>query len=400
MQYRNNPKNGDRLSLLGLGCMRFPNKGLKVDEQAGIAIIQQALASGVNYFDTAYVYHNGFSEGILGKALADGARDRVKIATKMPHYLVRSYHDLERIFKTQLQRLQTDHIDYYLMHMLSDVGIWRKLEELGIKQWVQQRKAAGEIINFGFSFHGRADNFLALLAEYPWDFCQLQYNYLDENNQAGRSGLQQAAKQGLPVIIMEPLRGGKLIDGIGQQAQQLIKDKGKSPAELGLAWVYDQPEVTVVLSGMSSCQQVIDNALLTDQVPAGSLDATAKQLINEVKSLIQSQQWIPCSSCRYCLPCPQGVDIPGCFAAYNDKHVMKTKSSWMFYMQSTGAFTAEGGNAGKCVGCGLCKKHCPQNIDIPEQLKLVKKELENPLFQIVRVITKLIMGKKAKKKAA
>jgi len=382
MQYYKNPKNNDQLSRLGFGCMRFPGRALTVDEDYAIAMIREAIEQGVNYFDTAYVYHAGASEGILGKALSEGRREKVKIATKLPHYLVRKNSDLDRIFATQLKRLQTTYIDYYLIHMLGEVDVWRKLCALGIIEWIAEKKASGIIKNIGFSFHGKASAFIELIDVYDWDFTQIQYNYLDTNNQAGKSGMDYAHKKGLPIIVMEPLRGGQLVNGLPQEARDLLKDKKIKPAELGLAWLFDQTEIGVVLSGMSSHEQLAENLAYAENHKPNSLDKATRQLVEDVKASLNRAIKIPCTGCGYCLPCPQGVDIPACFSYYNDKHSMKTKNAWVYYLQNTGAATSQAGNAGKCTACGVCRSHCPQSIDIPEELKTVKKDMEHLLFKI------------------
>ena len=399
MQYQKNQRNNDELSRLGFGCMRFPAKGAGVDEEYAIDLIRKAVAAGINYFDTAYIYHGGASESILGKALSDGSREKVKIATKLPHYLARRNSDLDRIFATQLKRLQTSYVDYYLIHMLGDVGIWQRLCDIGIKEWITKKKKQGIIRNIGFSFHGTPTNFIALLDIYDWDFTQIQYNYLDTDSQAGKSGLDYAHKKGLPVIVMEPLRGGKLVTNLSKDVTELLKEKNISPAELGLAWVFDQAEVTVVLSGMSDYRQLEDNVRYVDLYKPQSLSKDTLRLVEDVKALIMRDIKVPCTACAYCLPCPQGVDIPGCFAAYNDKYCMKTRMAWVYYLQNTGAASDQAGNAGKCINCGACRSRCPQNIDIPEELKNVRKDMEHLLFKIGAWGMRLVMGNRRKAKS-
>jgi len=369
---------------------------MSVDEEAAAAIIRKAVDLGVNYFDTAYIYHAGASEGILGRALKNGLREKVKIATKLPHYMVRRNSDLDRIFKSQLKRLETTYIDYYLIHMLSDVETWERLRGLGIIEWIQEKKKNGMIKNIGFSFHGKAGSFIELLDTYDWDFTQIQYNYLDTKNQAGKNGLDYAHKKGLPVIVMEPLRGGKLANGLSKEAVDLLKGKQIKPAELAFAWLFDQPEVTVVLSGMTYEDQLEDNARYADIYKVNTLNKDMLKLVEDVKDIINRDIRIPCTSCGYCLPCPQGVDIPACFAFYNDKYSMKTRNTWVYYLQNTGAYSKKPGNAGKCIECGICRSHCPQSIDIPKELGIVKKDLEHLLFRVGTWGMRLVMTSRRK----
>ena len=240
MNYRINNKNNDKLSILGFGCMRFPTKRNSIDETRAEAMIKSAIEQGVNYFDTAYVYHMGKSESMLGKVLAKGYRDKVKIATKLPIFLVKSEADMDKIFSKQLKRLQTDRIDYYLMHMLSDVGTWERLKSIGIEKWIDDKKKNGQIINVGFSFHGTKDQFVKLVDIYDWDFCQVQYNYLDENNQAGTSGFNYAAAKGLPIIVMEPLRGGKIVRKLPAEVNAIrsAAEPKRTAADWALRWVW------------------------------------------------------------------------------------------------------------------------------------------------------------------
>ena len=271
MQYRND-KTGKPLSMLGFGCMRFPQKGRSIDMEETEREILQAFHAGVNYYDTAYVYPG--SEAALGEIVErTGIRDRINIATKLPQYLVGSRAAVDKYFNEELSRLRTDHIDYYLMHMITDLFQWERLLKIGITDWIAEKKASGQIRNIGFSFHGNTDMFLKVLNAYDWDFCQIQYNYLDEVSQAGAEGLKAAAKKGIPVIIMEPLRGGKLVNMLPDGARKVMAASGKgwSAAEWGLRWLYNQPEVTVVLSGMNSLKMVKANCRTASEALAGSM---------------------------------------------------------------------------------------------------------------------------------
>ena len=396
MNYRKNIKNGDMLSVLGFGGMRFPTKRNAIDEERTEAMIVHAIEEGVNYFDTAYIYHMGKSEGMFGKVLAKGYRESVKIATKMPHYLVKKEADLERIFNKQCERLQTDYIDYYLIHMLSDMGTWESLKALGIEEWIAEKKKNGQIINIGFSFHGVKDQFIQLIDAYDWEFCQIQYNYLDENNQAGTDGLRYAALKELPVIVMEPLRGGKLVNNLPTEVEDLWKnaEPKRSAAEWGLRWVWNHPEVTVVLSGMSTEEQLEENLRIASDVLPESFSKKELALFDKAQEIMRRDIKVDCTACGYCMPCPSGVDIPGCFSLYNEKYALGNKGIKMNYMQNTGAMTAYPANASLCIQCGKCEQHCPQSIPIREKLKEVAKEMEGPFFKPLTKIGKMILKSK------
>jgi uncharacterized protein len=393
LNYRENQKNGDKLSVLGFGCMRFPTKRNSIDEERTEAMIISAIEKGVNYFDTAYVYNLGKSESLLGKILSKGYRDRVKIATKLPPFMIKSVADMDKIFNKQLQRLQTDHIDYYLIHMLSDLGTWERLGKLGIKEWIENKKKDGQIINIGFSFHGVQDQFLKLVDIYDWDFCQIQYNYLDGNNQAGTIGLKHAASKGLPIIIMEPLRGGKIVNNLPKSVNNIWDNAQpkRSAAEWALRWVWNHPEATVVLSGMSNEVQVEENISIASTVEANSFTPKDIELFEKVKDILNQNIKVNCTACGYCVPCPVGVDIPACFSIYNEKYALKTKNAKLNYMQNTGAMTSHPGYASLCVKCGKCETHCPQAIPIREKLVEVSKEMEGVFFKPITKVGKLFM---------
>lgn len=393
MNYRENKKNGDKLSILGFGCMRFPTKGNSIDEERSEAMIVSAIEQGVNYFDTAYVYNFGKSETVLGKVLAKGHRDKVKIATKLPHFMVKNTGDLDRLFNTQLERLKTDRIDYYLIHMLPDVGVWERLKGVGIEKWIEEKKKKGQIINIGFSFHGIKDQFVKIVDAYNWDFCQIQYNYLDVNNQAGTSGMKHAASKGIPVIVMEPLRGGKLVNNLPKEVSDLwnnAKPK-RTPAEWALRWVWNHPEVNVVLSGMSSEEQVEENIRIASDAKANSFTKEELSLFDTVKNILMKKTKVGCTGCSYCMPCPAGVDIPACFSIYNEKYALNTKRAGMTYIQNTGAMTLHPAYASLCKKCGKCETHCPQNIQIRQKLEEVSKEMEGVFFKPMIKLAKVFM---------
>lgn len=393
MLTRKNQKNGEELSILGFGCMRFPSTAGVIDEPRAIAMIRDSIEKGVNYFDTAYIYHAGKSESLLGKALAGGYRERVRIATKLPPYMVKKIEDAHKIFAKQLSKLQTDYIDYYLLHMLTDKPSFDRLADLGVMSWLEGLKAKGTVKNIGFSFHGGKTDFELILKAYPWDFCQIQYNYMDENNQATKEGLKLAASMGIPVIVMEPLRGGKLVTHLPQEVKEAFNDydRDRSPAEWAFRWIWNHPEVNVVLSGMSDETQVADNIRIASDAAPNSLSKEELAVFDKAKKVMQEKTKIPCTACGYCMPCPAGVDIPACFSQYNEKYLTKDRSVRFRYFQSLGALSVKPAYASQCRNCGKCESHCPQSIAIRAQLKVVSREMEGILYRpIVGIVRKFM----------
>ena len=383
MQYRTD-KYGNRLSALGFGCMRFPMKLGRIDAAETEREIMAAIDGGVNYFDTAYIY--GGSEAVLGEILEkNGARSKVYIATKLPHYLIKSREGLEKLFAEQLRRLRTDHVDYYLMHMLTDTDTWQRLCDLGIKEWIAGKKASGEIRQIGFSYHGNSDMFCKLLDAYDWEFCQIQYNYMDEHSQAGRRGLHYAAKKGIPVVIMEPLRGGKLVTRLPEEARRVFSEHKPryTPAQWAFRWLWNQPEVTVVLSGMNSMEMLRDNMETACDARVGALGAKDEEMLRRVVRAINARMKVGCTGCGYCMPCPKNVDIPGTFAAYNRRYQEGKFWGLVDYAMCT-MLRKNPTAASNCVGCGKCEQHCPQSIPIREKLREAKDELEGPLYNAAR----------------
>ncbi len=395
MKYRQD-KNGNPLSILGFGCMRFTRKGSGIDIDKAQQEIEKAIELGVNYFDTAYIYPG--SEACLGEILErTGLRDKVNIATKLPQYLISSRKGIDRYFEEELARLRTDHVDYYLMHMLTDIAAFERLKALGIEEWVAEKKKSGQIRQIGFSFHGNTAMFLKILDAYDWDFCQIQYNYMDEVSQAGREGLMAAAKKGVPVIIMEPLRGGKLVSLLPESAKSMIaQDKKKrTAAELAFRWLWDQPEVTCVLSGMNSLDMVEENCRIADSAQAGEFTEEDFALINGIKDRINERLKVGCTGCGYCMPCPQGVDIPGAFRCYNEMYMEKKGVGRREYAQVIG-LRKEPAFPSQCIGCGRCEKHCPQHISIIEELKKADRALRPLPYKIGIALGRRFVNRKAK----
>lgn len=380
MQYRQDQFQNP-ISILGYGCMRFTKKGAAIDLEKAEKEVMAAIKGGVNYLDTAYIYPG--SERALGKILEKNhCRDKVFIATKLPQYLIKSQASLDKYLNEQLERLSTDHIDYYLMHMLTDIAAWEKLCRLGIKEWIARKKEEGKIRNIGFSFHGNTEMFLRILDAYDWEFCQIQYNYLDEHSQGGKEGLQAAAAKGIPVIIMEPLRGGKLVDLLPEKAKKIIKDNPRkwSPAEWAFRWLWNQPEVTCVLSGMNSLSMVEENLKIASAAQVEEFTKKDFALIEQVKEEIDRNTKVGCTSCAYCMPCPKGIDIPTAFRCYNRMYTENKRAGRFEYAQIV-ALQKEMSDISKCVECGKCERHCPQHIEIPKKLKEAQKKLQPWYFR-------------------
>lgn len=401
MLYRKMEKTKDKLSILGYGCMRFPHKNGKIDEERTEKQIIQAINQGVNYFDTAYIYHGGRSESILGNILAKGYRDRVRIATKLPPYMVNSLKDMETILENQLKKLRTDRIDYYLIHAINDLNGWNRLKHLGIVDFIDNAKKNGKIINFGFSFHGDKEEFKALIDDYPWDFCQIQYNYLDEYFQAGKEGLEYAALKGLGVIVMEPLRGGSLVGRMPVEIQKIWEaaEIKRTPVDWALRWLWNHPAVTVVLSGMNEEEHIEENSRIASEVHPDTLTAEELALYDKVKKEYGRLMKVGCTGCGYCMPCPAGVDIPFCFSYYNSRHLFKQKHAKWQYIAFAGALT--GGKptyASLCKDCGKCEKVCPQHIPIRKKLREVTADMEVPALRPALWLVRKYFTVRGKKK--
>ncbi|MBR0413147.1 MAG: aldo/keto reductase [Eubacterium sp.] len=395
MQYRKD-KYGRDLSILGFGCMRFTRKGTSLDLDKAEKEIMTAYNDGVNYYDTAYIYPG--SETLLGEVLhRNNIREKVYIATKLPHYLVKSSAGAEKIFKEELDRLQTDYVDYYLLHMLTDFANWERMKQLGIVDWLEDKKQAGAIRNIGFSYHGNTEQFLKILGDYDWDFCQIQYNYIDETSQAGVDGLKAAAERGIPVVIMEPLRGGKLVNLLPPDAKKAMEENERnwSPAAWAFRWLYNQPEVTVVLSGMNSLEMVNENLETANTANVGDFTEKDFEFIENIKGIIRSGEKVGCTGCGYCMPCPKGVNIPAIFSHYNAMYTEGKFEARTNFIQGY-CLTQNPPFATNCIGCGKCEKHCPQGIPIREKLKEADRALRPLQWKIGINVARAFILRKAK----
>lgn len=387
MQFRIDQKNGKELSILGFGCMRFPSSGGRIDVDASEKLVISAVERGVNYFDTAYAYSG--NEAALGEIFTrnPGLRQRINLATKLPISHCQSKEDFDRYLTRSLERLKTDHVDYYLIHNVTSASTWERLKEAGIEDWIAQQKASGRVGQIGFSYHGPKGDFPILLDAYDWDFCQIQYNYMNEHYQAGTAGLKAAAERGIPVIIMEPLLGGKLASELPLEAQKVLEcaDLGTDPVRLALRWIWNHPEVTLVLSGMNEMVQLDQNIETAESALPGSLAKPEVEAIDITREFIAKSYKVPCTGCGYCLPCPKGVNIPMCFAAYNTSFAHGWYQGMQQYITASGAMEGTTHFASDCVQCGACVAKCPQHIAIPKELASVKRRLQIPgLPAIVR----------------
>jgi predicted aldo/keto reductase-like oxidoreductase len=386
MNYRANPKNGDMLSILGFGCMRFPK-----DENETERLVLHAIENGVNYFDTAYMYWG--SETTLGRILKRiQKRECVKIATKIPPAMIKKYSDLDKYLEQQLERLQTNYIDYYLMHLLTDVSIWERMEALGAKEWVDKKKAEGKIKNIGFSYHGGKDEFVKVCDAYGWDMCMIQYNYLDESKQAGKSGLRYAAGKGIPVMVMEPLRGGTLASRLPSGAAEAFSKAHvrRSPAEWSLKWIWDQPEATCVLSGMNSMDMLAENINVASASVSGEFSEADFEVVAKARKAIEEAAMVPCTGCGYCMPCPQGVDIPTCMSCYNNIVIEGKRQAQIRYMMQT-SLKSVPQLASLCNKCGKCESRCPQQIAIRSELHNTAKRFEKFYFKLAVALGRRLM---------
>lgn len=400
MQYRID-KRGSKLSVLSLGCMRFPGILGRIDLQKTEELVMRSIEKGVNYFDTAWVYPG--SEEALGAVLKkNNVREKVFIATKMPLVLLKKTSgddDFERFFNQSLERLKTDYIDYYLLHMITDFDYWQNLKKAGIEDWIRKKKESGSVRQIGFSFHGPGVEFHKIIDDYDWDICLIQYNYSDENYQAGVKGLRAASKK-MPVIIMEPLLGGKLAAGLPKEAVKIFKraDDTLSPAGWALNWLWNQEEVTSVLSGMSSIEQLEENSRLADVSAAGMLNDRCHAVYKSVLEYVNRACKIRCTGCNYCIPCPKGVNIPGSFSAYNAFYSLGFIEGMKQFVTSTGFISEKSSSPGLCNKCGKCESLCPQKIPIMQELVNVRKRMEPWLLRCFGSCVRAFLGRKRDKK--
>jgi len=370
VQYRNFGKLDWRPSALGFGAMRLPildNDSGKIDEALATRMIRTAIDRGVNYVDTAWPYHGGQCEPFVGRALQSGYRDRVKLATKLPCWLIESSDQFDEYLNQQLERLQTDHIDFYLLHGLNKT-VWPKVRDLGVLEWAKKAIASGRIGHLGFSFHDELPVFKEIVDAHDWTFCQIMYNYMDTEFQAGREGLHHATDKGLAVIVMEPLRGGSLTQQASAEVADLWEsaETKRTQADWALQWVWNQPEVSLLLSGMSEMRHVEENLVSASKSGVGTLSPEELDLVERVSQAYRSLSPIPCTDCKYCMPCPSGVAIPRIFSTYN---------AYKMYGDEAGAkrsynqFMKPENRADNCIECGQCEQACPQQIGIIDWLK-------------------------------
>ena len=380
------PGDDRRLSILGFGAMRLPMKAGRIDRKRSDAMLTEALDNGVNYIDTAVPYLAGQSEPYIGRFLEEnGRRDEVAIATKLPHWQTRNRKDMGKMLDSQLKRLRTDRIDYYLVHNITG-GSWDSLMGRDVLGFLEEAKASGKILKAGFSWHGTPEDFPRVVDAWSWDFCQIQYNLLDERRQAGTAGLEYAASKGLGVVIMEPLRGGKLATKIPEAAMEIWKEKPeRSPAAWALSWVWNRPDVNVVLSGLSKKSHMDETLALAGEAEPGMLGEDELLMVSRVRDAYKAAGAVGCTSCRYCLPCPFGVSIPDVFDWYNEwKTVRHSLGQRIFYLSTVGgALSGKSGLASKCTSCGVCLEKCPQSLPIPNLMTMISKEYEGRLGKAV-----------------
>ena len=393
MQYRLIEKTGDEIFPLGFGAMRLPLKNGRINREIAKKQIYHAIDNGINFIDTAYLY--GDSETFLGEILQGEYRDKVKICTKLPAINVRKYEDMEKILDEQLKRLQRDSIDYYLIHAV-DLKTINRLLKRDLLKFISKAQSEGKIKHIGFSYHGPKEEFEIIIDGYDWDVVMVQYNYFDENVQASMEGIEYAASKGIGVLVMEPLKGGILAGKMPKDAEEIFTkaNPNKSNAQWALEWVLNNRNVTCVLSGMNSIEQIDENIAIADKTTPLSLSFEEMETVEYVKRVLRNSLKINCSTCGYCMPCPQGVNIPECMKIYNEKYLFEHKGlfnqSFMDYYQYVGGIMGSEGNAGKCNGCGKCLRKCPQKLDIISELEKVKKEFEMPGMKYMLPIVKNI----------
>ena len=401
MQYRIDKKTGNKISILGFGCMRFPSA-----HKAEI-LVKHAVDKGINFFDTAWIYAG--NEETLGSILhKNNLRSKVYIQTKLPVILFKrssSSIDFDKYFNQSLERLRTDYVDYYLLHMMTDMDQWKRLKDWGIENWIAQKKKSGQIKQIGFSFHGSGSEFIKILDDYNWETVLIQHNYFDENFQAGVNGLRAASAK-MPVSIMEPLLGGKLATGLPKEAAKIFRNANVnnangeplSPAIWAFNWLWNQGEVTTVLSGMNTLEQLEENISAAEVSYVNMIDDSKKAVYKAALEAINRACKNRCTGCNYCMPCPVGVNIPGSFSAYNTVYSMGYIEGVKQYATSTGLMSVKSGSPSLCINCGKCELNCPQKIQIMSELKIVRKKMEPWFIKFVGACARAILGKRRKKK--
>lgn len=376
MQYRTFGRTNEKVSILGFGCMRLPFLGEDrscIDEAQATRLIRHAIDRGVNYIDTAYPYHGkifgqkGECEPFLSKVLGEGYRAKVNLATKMPSWQAKTREDMDRLLNEQLERLHTDVIDMYMIHGITS-ATWPVMQKAGFNAFLDDALRAGKIRHAGFSFHDKLDVFKEIVDAYDWSFCLIQYNFMDEQYQAGTEGMQYAHVKGLGIAVMEPMRGGMLANSLPPDIEEIVRQTGRTPAELGLRWIWNHPEVSVVLSGMNTMEQLEENLKTAEGV--GGWSQQEEEAVAKARELFREKIKIGCTGCSYCMPCPEGVNIPVSFAMYNNYHMYGYKEPYTFRLTPPQRASA-------CAECGRCEQHCPQGIAIRDELKNVKAAFED-----------------------
>lgn len=393
MQYRKNNKTGEDISVLGYGCMRMPTRAGSIDIERARNQIIYAIDHGVNYLDTAWIYHRGASESFLGNhILKNGYREKVNIATKLPCFLINKASQFEEFFEKQRKNLQVDVIDYYLLHTLDKVT-FEKMLSLGIIDFMNKLKAEGKIRYMGFSFHDKPETFAPIVDSYDWDFCQIQYNIIDEHFQAGINGIRYAKSKGLNVFVMEPLRGGMLVGKMPKSVASIYEQAQveRSPADWALRWILNHEEVTMLLSGMNFEPHIVENIETASSSFVNSMTEHELEIIDEVRKCYNEILTVKCTVCKYCLPCPAKIDIPNAFKHLNDLNMFGSRITRTNYLLGEGVRTDDGKPhwTSSCINCGKCEKACPQHLPIREDLKKVAKKLEGfgvkPLAALIRL---------------
>lgn len=402
MEYRIDARTGNKISLLGFGAMRLKSSGTNIDMDLATELFKYAIDNGVNYIDTAYLYGNGSgsNERALGEILENlNYRDKVFLSTKMNRMIIHSRDDMEDMFKKQLNNLRTDHIDYYFLHNVISFEDVNKLIDLGLIDFIEDKKSKGQIINMGFSYHGSFDDFRKIIDLYDWDVTLLQYNYLDNNIQAGLKGIHLANERNMSVIIMEPLKGGLLAGNMPAEVQNLVNNSNTSRnnVDLALSWVYDTSEITCVLSGMNSMDMLEENIRITSNHEINPLNDDELNLVKQMKDVLLKLYKINCTSCNYCMPCPKEINIPDIFKLYNDKNLFPENKSFgvnhtfALYAGNILGITGEAHDASLCVDCGSCVSKCPQQLNIPSLIRMVDKSYHGNLIRPLKPVIKKVM---------